>query len=88
MDEIVYDTKQTSIRIHRILCDKCGKYLADIKEYDDDGCVPDEDYVYEDKIRIFDQWYHIKKHLCNKCLSEYKDNVISLITGLGYSKGF
>ena len=68
---------------HEFYCDKCGKYLGTSTEYEDG---------YYEEIGEFNlqlhvsNWYGLHKHFCDDCRKEFVNNLIKVLTDMGFEK--
>lgn len=80
MEKVEEKKVEVKRKIHKFYCDKCGEYLGDAEEYDDEY-YEEIGYVTQ-RIVINGKQYLYKGHLCNKCKENfYKDlgNVLEIV---------
>lgn len=68
---------------HDFFCDKCNKHLGSSTEY--------EDGYYEElgefKLQLYvSNWYSLHKHFCDDCRKEFVNNLIKVLTDMGFKK--
>lgn len=80
MDKIT--EKQKAIITHSIYCDKCGKFLDEVEEYDD-GCIPNH-WEHTENWYINGKWMCFKSNLCDDCKRKFIDTLITTLLDLGF----
>ena len=76
-----YKTSKTIIR-HKFYCDDCKEYIGSSAEYDD-GYYEDIGEVIE-KAYIYNDWYYLKKTLCDDCRDKFYENLIKQLKEIGF----
>ena len=83
MEKILKTTKYVEDNKHEFYCDKCGKYLGASHEYDDGWY----ERIGEFELKFYvDDWYRIKKCLCDDCRERFINNVKWNLTNMGFEK--
>lgn len=78
--EIIKEIKRYE---HSFYCDECGKYLGTSQEYDDGWYKSFGEF--EIKFYI-DEWYRIRKHLCDECRRSFIENLKVALKNMGFKK--
>ena len=69
--------------VHEFYCDECGKYIDEVTE----KCgVYKEIGKYKKALYLNDNWYVLKRTLCDECIAKVNENIIDAITKVGFIK--
>lgn len=83
MEKIKETVKEVKDTEHFFYCDECGKYLGSSKEYDDGWYQK----LGEFELKIYiDNWYRLKKCLCDDCKYRILENLKIDLGVLGFKK--
>lgn len=76
--------KKVSQYEHSFYCDECGEYLGTSQEYEDGRYK----VIGEFELSFYagNEWYRIKKHLCDDCRKSFINNIKVNLTNLGFRK--
>lgn len=80
MENVEEKTVEVKRKIHKFYCDKCGEYLGESEEFDDEY-YEEIGYVTQ-RVVVNGKQYIYKRHLCSKCKENfYKDlgNVLEIV---------
>ena len=68
---------------HSFYCDECEKYLGTSQEYDDGWYQKLGEFELDVYI---DDWYRLKKCLCDECEKAYVDSIQTELINKGFKK--
>lgn len=75
--------KEVKIAEHSFYCDECNKYLGTSQEYDDGWY----ERFGEFELNLYiDDWYQLKKCLCDDCRKSILNNIKVNLINLGFNK--
>lgn len=84
MEKVEEKIVEAKRKIHKFYCDKCGKYLGGIEEYDD-GYYEEIGFVIQ-RIVINGKQYLYKRHLCDKCKENFYKDLGNVLEVVGFVK--
>lgn len=84
MEKVEEKIVKAKRKIHKFYCDKCGKYLGGIEEYDDGYC--EEIGYIAQRIVVNGKHYLYKRHLCDKCKENFYEDLGNAIEMIGFVK--
>lgn len=86
MEKVEEKIVEEKRKIHKFYCDKCGKYLGVIKEYDDG--YYEELGSFGERIVVNGTPYYCTGHLCSKCKEEHYKELSNLLETIGFVKKY
>ena len=83
MEKVKTIIEQTEIQEHSFYCDECGEYLGTSTELSDGWYKKYGDFV----LRFYiNNWYSVKKCLCETCERNFISKVKTTLTNMGFER--
>lgn len=84
MDKVEEKIVEIKRKVHKFYCDKCGEYLGESEEFDDEY-YEQIGYISQ-RVVVNGKQYLNKGHLCGKCKENFYKDLGNVLEVVGFVK--